>query len=96
MVPRRVRVPIEARTSGTFPVTIDVLTPLGDQVVAPSSQLTVRSTGLSGLGLALSVGALLVLADAVGRDASVGTRSGSSGPGAAAIDHPSTAGVRDG
>ena len=57
-----VRVPIEARTSGTFPVTIDVLTPLGDQVVAPSSQLTVRSTGLSGLGLALSVGALLVLA----------------------------------
>ena len=57
-----VRVPIEARTSGTFPVTIDVLTPIGDQVVAPSSQLTVRSTGLSGLGLALSVGALLVLA----------------------------------
>ena len=30
--------------------------------MAPASQLTVRSTGLSGLGLALSVGALLVLA----------------------------------
>jgi hypothetical protein len=58
----QVRIPVEARTSGTFAVTIDVLTPVGDQPVTASSQLTVRSTGLSGLGLALSVGALIVLA----------------------------------
>ena len=58
----QVRVPVEARASGTFPVTVDLLTPTGSQPVAPSTQLTVRSTGLSGLGLALSVGALIVLA----------------------------------
>lgn len=58
----QVRVPVEARTSGTFPVNIELLTPVGDLPVAPATQLTVRSTGLSGLGLALSVGALLVLA----------------------------------
>ena len=89
-----VRVPIEARTSGTFPVTIDVLTPIGDQVVAPSSQLTVRSTGLSGLGLALSVGALLVLALWWTRHV-LSTRRAKRAT-AAAIDHPSTAGARDG
>ena len=58
----QVRVRVEARTSGTFPVTVDLLTPTGDELLTPSTQLTVRSTGLSGLGLALSVGALLVLA----------------------------------
>lgn len=56
------RLGVEARTSGTFPVTVDLLTPDGGEKLAPSTQLTVRSTGLSGLGLALSVGALLVLA----------------------------------
>ena len=57
----QVRVPVEARTSGTFPVTVNLLTPVGDEQLTPSTQLTVRSTGLSGLGLALSVGALIVL-----------------------------------
>lgn len=56
------RLGVEARTSGTFPVTVDLMTPDGGEKLTPGTQLTVRSTGLSGLGLALSVGALLVLA----------------------------------
>ena len=58
----QLRIPVEARTSGMFPVSVNLLTPEGDEQLAPSTQLTVRSTGLSGLGLALSVGALIVLA----------------------------------
>jgi hypothetical protein len=84
-----VRVPVEARASGTFPVMIDVLTPVGDQVVAPSSQLTVRSTGLSGLGLALSVGALLVLALWWGRHVLTARRTKRNER--ATLGHPSSA-----
>ncbi len=58
----QVRIPVEARASGTFPVEVELVTPVGDEPVANSTKLTIRSTGLSGLGLALSVGALIVLA----------------------------------
>jgi len=62
--------------------------------IAPSSQLTVRSTGLSGLGLALSVGALLVLALWWTRHV-LSTRRAKQAT-VAALDHPSTGGARDG
>jgi hypothetical protein len=39
-----------------------VLTPAGDNGLVPPSELTVRANRLSGLGLALSVGGLVVLA----------------------------------
>jgi hypothetical protein len=59
---QQVRVPVETRASGTFPLTVQVLTPEGDVPVAPPSVLTVQVSALSGLGIVLIVGLLLVLA----------------------------------
>lgn len=56
------RVAVKARSNGTFPLTVQVLTPTGDLPVAPMTELTVQATTLSGFGVALTVGALLVLA----------------------------------
>jgi hypothetical protein len=52
----RIDIPVRARTSGDFPLQIDVLTPDGQQRLA-MSRYTVRSTAVSGVGLVLSVGA---------------------------------------
>jgi len=56
------RVTVKARANGTFPLTVTVMTPQGDLAVAPSTELTVHATTLSGFGVVLTVGALLVLA----------------------------------
>jgi hypothetical protein len=56
------RVAVQARANGTFPLTVRITTPEGDIAVAPSSELTVHATTLSGFGVVLTVGALLVLA----------------------------------
>ena len=53
-------VPVEARTSGDFPLLITLRSPDGGLDVA-QARLTVRSTFLSGVGIALSVGAGLFL-----------------------------------
>jgi hypothetical protein len=53
---------VKARSNGTFPLTVQVLTPSGDTAVAPMTELTVQATTLSGFGVVLTVGALLVLA----------------------------------
>jgi hypothetical protein len=53
-------VPVEARTSGEFPLLITLRSPDGRLEVA-HARLTVRSTFLSGIGLGLSVGAGLFL-----------------------------------
>ena len=53
-------VPVEARTSGNFPLLITLRSPDGRLEVA-SVRLTVRSTFLSGVGIALSAGAGLFL-----------------------------------
>lgn len=53
-------VPVEARTSGDFPLAITLRSPDGRLELA-STQLTVRSTFLSGVGILLSVGAGLFL-----------------------------------
>ena len=53
-------VPVAARTSGDFPLLITLRSPDGRLEVA-SARLTVRSTFLSGVGIALSAGAGLFL-----------------------------------
>jgi Family of unknown function (DUF6049) len=56
------RVPVEAKTNGTFQVTAYVLTPDGDALLGSPTSITVRSTALSGLGILVTIGAGLVLA----------------------------------
>jgi len=56
------RITVKARANGTFPLTVSILTPAGDVAVAPSTELTVHATTLSGFGVVLTVGGLLVLA----------------------------------
>ena len=56
------RVPVEAKTNGTFKVTAALLTPDGDTLLGPPDAITVRSTALSGLGILVTIGAALVLA----------------------------------
>lgn len=58
--PNRIEVPVEARASGSFPLRITVTSPDGVLTVG-RAQVTVRSTAVSGVGVVLSVGALLVL-----------------------------------
>jgi hypothetical protein len=58
-----VRVEVKARTSAwEFPVTVQLFTPAGAEPIGQTAQLQVRAVGLSGLGLAISAGALVVLA----------------------------------
>lgn len=56
------RVPVEAKSNGTFRVTAALLTPEGDAPLAAPMPLTVRSTALSGLGLLVTIAAAVVLA----------------------------------
>ncbi|HYF45206.1 MAG TPA: DUF6049 family protein [Acidimicrobiales bacterium] len=58
--PNRVEVPVEARSSGSFPLRITVTSPDGVLIVS-RARVTVRSTFVSGVGLVLSIGALLFL-----------------------------------
>ena len=51
---------VEARTSGAFPLRVRLTSPDGALVVG-ETRFTVRSTAISGVGLVLSAGALLVL-----------------------------------
>lgn len=55
-----VMVPVEARTSGDFPVRVTLHSPDG-RLEAATVRLTVRSTFLSGVGIGLSLGAGLFL-----------------------------------
>jgi hypothetical protein len=52
----RIDIPVRARTSGAFPLRIDVTTPDSQRRLA-TSRYTVRSTAVSGAGLVLSIGA---------------------------------------
>lgn len=56
----RVDIRIEARTNGTFPVTLTVLTPTGD-ILAPPVPLTASVNALSGLGNLFTGAFLLVV-----------------------------------
>jgi hypothetical protein len=55
-----VSVPVRARATGSFPLAVEITSPDGVLVVA-TSRTTVRSTAVSGVGLALSIGAGLIL-----------------------------------
>jgi hypothetical protein len=54
------RVTVRAQSSGSFPLRVRLETPDGNLVLA-ESRFTVRSTAISGVGTALSIGALLFL-----------------------------------
>jgi hypothetical protein len=55
-----VPITVEARTSGTFPLRISLLSPDG-QLTLGTSRVTIRSTATSGVGILLSVVAAIVL-----------------------------------
>ena len=55
-----IRLPVEIRASGAFPLTVDITSANGDLPVA-TTRYTVRSTAISGIGLILSIGAGLFL-----------------------------------
>lgn len=57
---QRIDIPVEALATGSVPTFVQLRTPDG-RVLLDSRQLNVRSTAISGVGLALSAGALLVL-----------------------------------
>jgi hypothetical protein len=53
-------VPVTTRARATFPMAIEIRTPDGKELLA-SSKVTIRSTALSGVGIALTIGAALTL-----------------------------------
>lgn len=55
-------IPVEPLSNGTFPVTIELLTPLDGRPVIEPIVLTARVNAITGLGQVLTGGALLVLA----------------------------------
>lgn len=57
-----VRIPIEARSNGKFPVTLEVLTPIGNVRLGAPVQGTARVTALAGLGNLFTFAALLMVA----------------------------------
>ncbi len=57
---KTIKLPVEIRASGAFPLTVEISSANGDLAVA-TTRYTVRSTAISGIGLILSVGAGLFL-----------------------------------
>jgi hypothetical protein len=56
-----VEIPVEARTNGRFPVSVSLLTPLGDVPLHPPVEFAARVNALTGLGqVVTAVGALLL------------------------------------
>jgi hypothetical protein len=55
-----VRIDVTARTNGTFPVSVEVISPAGNAVTEPVS-ITARVNSVSGLGRLVAVGLVLVL-----------------------------------
>jgi hypothetical protein len=54
--------PVEARASGTFAMTITLESPAGGIQLGSPTRVTIRSAVFSGIGIALTLGALLFLA----------------------------------
>lgn len=59
---KRNEFPVEARASGTFAMTITLESPDGSVVIGSPTRVTIRSAVFSGIGIALTLGALLFLA----------------------------------
>ena len=68
------RFSVRARTSGSFPLRISLVSPDGGLVIG-SSRFTVRSTATSGVGLVLSAGAIVFLLLWWGRHLARGRRN---------------------
>ena len=58
--PTRVEIPVQTRASGSFPLEVTVWTPDGATSIA-ATRFTIRSTAVSGVGLALTITAGLFL-----------------------------------
>lgn len=56
-----IRIAIDARSNGDFPVALDVFTPLSDTKLIPSVALTASINAWSGVGTLVTLAALLVL-----------------------------------
>jgi hypothetical protein len=68
------KVPVEARASGVFPIDVSLWTPDGSQMLARNRD-TVRSTAVSGVGIILIAVAVVSLAIWWGRDLRYGRRA---------------------
>ena len=55
-------IPVEARASGTFAMTVTLESADGSVELGPPTRVTIRSAVFSGIGIALTIGALLFLA----------------------------------
>jgi hypothetical protein len=55
-------IPVETRTNGRFPVTLEVFSADGSRMLGPPRRFTVQAGALAGLGQLLSVAGLLILA----------------------------------
>jgi hypothetical protein len=72
--PTTLQVPVVVRTSGAFPLALQLATPSGSEEIASSTD-TVRSTAISDVGLVLMVSAALFLAVWWARNARHGRRA---------------------
>ena len=68
------RIPVVAKTAGVFTLSVTLESPDGGLILA-STEYTVRSTAASGVGIVLSVGAILLLAFWWARNAKHGRRA---------------------
>ena len=57
---RRIDVPVEARATGSVPVFVELRSP-DDELVLDELRLNVRSTAVTGVGVVISAGAIVVL-----------------------------------
>jgi hypothetical protein len=69
------RVPVETRSSGVFPLDVSLWTQDGSQQLGLSTRDTVRSTAVSGVGVILIIVAIVSLAIWWGRDLRHGRRA---------------------
>jgi hypothetical protein len=69
-----IKVPVEARASGVFPIDVSLWTPDGSQLLARNRD-TIRSTAVSGVGIILIAVAVVSLAIWWGRDLRYGRRA---------------------
>ena len=83
-----VNIRIEARTNGSFGVSLEVLTPTGDVAIGPPVPLTATVTALSGLGNLVTGALLLVLLTWWVRHVRQNKRKRAAG--VAAVRHPAT------
>jgi Family of unknown function (DUF6049) len=59
---QRLEIPVEARTNGRFPVTVQLLTPDGSSELTAPQTLTVQATALTGLGQVVTGAFVVILA----------------------------------